>query len=292
MSEQAENAVATAEPAVEVPKAEEKVSSGKLLDIAKKEAQFVKKEVEYKTRLADAEKQLAELQYFRNAKSSYKNNPEELLNKLGIPYDELTNAVIDYYEQKEKGAKTPSIEEVRKQVEEEFGKRESAKAEAEATAAIDGFNKEINAFVKGNASTYPHLTNVGSSLAGAESADDIIFQVVSNYFEETGELLDLKTAADTAEEYFRDEWNKLNGVLSGKPTEKVEVKAVSSPAPSVPTAREEDPVSISKFKVKDLTITNNMRPVSSVPYRNKFDERRDIIERAVATYENVAKRTK
>ena len=292
MSEQAENAVATAEPAVEVAKAEEKVSSGKLLDIAKKEAQFVKKEVEYKTRLADAEKQLAELQYFRNAKSSYKDNPEELLNKLGIPYDELTNAVVDYYNKKESNAKPPTAEEVRKQVEEEFSKRQSLQMEAMEKAAIDGFNKEISSFVKENESAYPHLTKLGSTMAGAESADEVIFEVVSNYFQETGELLDLKVAAETAEEYFRDEWNKLNGVLSGKPTEKVEEKKVSSPAPSVPTAREEDPVSISKFKVKDLTITNNMRPVSSVPYRNKFDERRDIIERAVATYENVAKRTK
>lgn len=291
MSEQANESVPTAEAVVETPKAPEVPNSGKYLDVAKKEAQFVKKEVEYKTRLAEAEKQLEELKYFRSAKDTYKNNPEELLNKLGIPYDSLTNSVIEYYNKKEADKKPPTAEEVRKQVEEEFSKRQSAQVQQAEQQAVDTFNKEISVFVKQNESTYPHLTKLASTMGGVESADEVIFQVVSQYFQETGELLDLNKAAETAEEYFREEWGKLNGVLSGKPTESVEVKQVSSPAQTA--TAESDPVSISKFKVKDnFTITNNMRPVSSVPYKGRNDDRRDIIERAVATYENVSRRTK
>jgi chromosome segregation ATPase len=299
MSEVAENATAPAEPTNEVAPAEapkvEVPSSGKILDLAKKEAQFVKKEVEYKQQLAKAQEELKELQYFRNAKQVYKENPEELLGKLGIGYDELTNAIMDYYENKDKGAKTPSVEEVRKQVEEEFSKRESVKAEKEAAAAIESFSKEINQFVKENENTFPHLTKLGTTLGGVQSTDELIFDVVSNYFQETGQILDLKVAAETAEEYFREEWGKLNGVLSGKPAEKVEEKqVVSTPAPvAKPATNEEAPVSVSKFRVKDqFTITNNMRPVSSVPYKGKDFDRRDIIERAVQTYENVARRPK
>ena len=291
MSETAEANVPTAEAVVEAPKVEEKVGSSKYLDVAKKEAQFVKKEVEYKTRLAEAQKELEELKYFRSAKDTYKDNPEELLNKLGIPYDSLTNSVIEYYNKKEADKKPPTAEEVRKQVEEEFSKRQSVQTQQAEQQAVDTFNKEINTFVKQNEGTYPHLLKLASTMGGVESADEVIFQVVSEYFQETGELLDLGTAAATAEEYFRDEWNKLNGVLSGKPTESVEVKAVSSPAQTAIV--ESDPVSISKFKVKDnYTITNNMRPVSSVPYKGRNDDRHDIIERAVATYENVSRRTK
>jgi hypothetical protein len=299
MSETAEANVPTAEatesPVAEAVKAPEVPSSGKILDLAKKEAAFVKKEVEYKTRLAEAQKELEELQYYRKAKETYKSNPEELLGKLGIGYDELTNAIIDYYDNKEKGAKQPTIEELRKEIESEFLKREETKTQKEQAQAIEGFSKEISVFVKQNESTYPHLTKLASTMGGVESADEVIFQVVSEYFQETGEILDLDTAAATAEEYFREEWGKLNGVLSGTPkvdtpapTEKGKENVVVSKTENIT-----DPVSISKFKVKDnYTITNNMRPVSSVPYKGRNDDRRDIIERAVATYENVSRRTK
>jgi len=299
MSETAEANVPTAEatesPVAEAVKAPEVPSSGKILDLAKKEAAFVKKEVEYKTRLAEAQKELEELQYYRKAKETYKSNPEELLGKLGIGYDELTNAIIDYYDNKEKGAKQPTIEELRKEIESEFLKREETKTQKEQAQAIEGFSKEISVFVKQNESTYPHLTKLASTMGGVESADEVIFQVVSEYFQETGEILDLDTAAATAEEYFREEWGKLNGVLSGTPkvdtpapTEKGKENVVVSKTENIT-----DPVSISKFKVKDnYTITNNMRPVSSVPYKGRNDDRRDIIEKAVATYENVSRRTK
>ena len=299
MSETAEANVPTAEatesPVAEAVKAPEVPSSGKILDLAKKEAAFVKKEVEYKTRLAEAQKELEELQYYRKAKETYKSNPEELLGKLGIGYDELTNAIIDYYDNKEKGAKQPTIEELRKEIESEFLKREETKTQKEQAQAIEGFSKEISVFVKQNESTYPHLTKLASTMGGVESADEVIFQVVSEYFQETGEILDLDTAAATAEEYFREEWGKLNGVLSGTPkvdtpapTEKGKENVVVSKTENIT-----DPVSISKFKVKDnYTITNNMRPVSSIPYKGRNDDRRDIIERAVATYENVSRRTK
>ena len=299
MSETAEANVPTAEatesPVAEAVKAPEVPSSGKILDLAKKEAAFVKKEVEYKTRLAEAQKELEELQYYRKAKETYKSNPEELLGKLGIGYDELTNAIIDYYDNKEKGAKQPTIEELRKEIESEFLKREETKTQKEQAQAIEGFSKEISVFVKQNESTYPHLTKLASTMGGVESADEVIFQVVSEYFQETGEILDLDTAAATAEEYFREEWGKLNGVLSGTPkvdtpapTEKGKENVVVSKTENIT-----DPVSISKFKVKDnYTITNNMRPVSSVPYKGRNDDRRDIIKRAVTTYENVSRRTK
>jgi hypothetical protein len=303
MSETAETNVPTAEAATnevaEAPKAVEVPSSNKFLDLAKKEAAFVKKEVEYKTRLAEAEKQLQELQYFRKAKETYKSNPEELLGKLGIGYDDLTNAIIEYYDNKEKGAKQPTIEELRKEIENEFLKREASKAESTAQETLVSFVGEIEDFVEKSADEYPHLTKLSNTLTKTETPGELIYDVVQEYFQETGEILDLKTAAETAEEYLRDEWNKLNGVLSNKPsttttpapTEKGKENIVvsKSSAPNV----EAEPVNVSKFKTRDLpTITNAMRPVSNIPYRNKSSERNDLIEKAVQTYENVARRSK
>lgn len=292
----AEATVTEAAPVV-VP---EKVESGKLLDIAKKEQSFVKKEVEYKQRLADAQKELEELKYFRTAKEHYKSNPEELLGKLGIGYDELTNAVLDYYQNKEAGAKTPTLEQVRKEVEAEYAKREASRMEEASKAAIDSFTGEIKTFISSKEAEYPHLTKVGTTLAGVDSVDSLVFEVVSNYFQETGEILDLKVAADTAEEYFRDEWNKLNGVLTTKGDKVADAPKTAANAPTSEAKVEEVKVpvvegktSVSQFKVRDMpTINNGMRQANSVPYRGRNVAREDSIQKAVAVLEQFQKKAR
>ena len=307
MSDTAPVVEASAEPVVNetAPVAEtpvEKPNSTKLLDLAKKEAQFVKKEVEYKTKLSEYEKQLEELKYFKGAKDIIGKNPEELLSKLGISYDELTRGILDYYDNLDKNAKPPSVEELRKEISKEFEAREAKKYEEQASAAITGFQSEIKSFIASNEEAFPHLTKLGSTLGGTESTEDLVFQIVSNYFEETNELLDLKTAAETAEEYFRDEWNKLNGVLSTKkevapPSAPVEsVKEVSKPRDANAVA---DIVSVEKsgnrFKEKIISspsINNNIPVASPTPFKQRRLEREELIAKAVAAYDNVARAKK
>lgn len=316
MSETAPVVEASAEPVAEVanpaPAAvPEPSNSSKLLDLAKKEAKFVAKEVEYKNRLAAAEKELEDLKYFRSAKDVLSKNPEELLQKLGISYDELTKSILDYYDNKEKGAKAPTVEELRAEIAKEFETREKMRVESIQKSAIDSFNNEIKQFVSTNEEKYPHLTKLGTSLGGADSTEDLVFQIVSNYFEETGELLDLETAANTAEEYFAEEWNKLNGVLSGKksapPVEdaspaKVEELANSgrgfnpSAHPDNIIRNEELPVanttSYKRFKevVNTAPTINNTMPVkTAAPFRERRLERDELIAKAVSAYENVAR---
>ena len=288
------------EPAVEKPK------STQLLDLAKREAAFRKQEVEYKTKLAEAQKELEDLKYFRNAKEIIGKNPEELLSKLGISYDELTRNIINYYNTEEEKAKTPSVDEIRKQIAAEFEQREVSKAQEIASAAVEGFNREIGEFVKTNEDKFPHLTKLGSTFAGSQSTEELVFDIVSNYFEETGELLDLQTAADTAEEYFREEWNKLNGVLSGKSSAPVEVAATASAptteaAPSAQKGRSGndvnelsniiDPYGNKGKRFRETivpTIHNNMPVASPAPFKARRLEREDLIARAVQNYGVVA----
>jgi len=308
MSDTAPIVEPTAEAVNEAVPVVENVNSSKLLDIARKEAQFVKKEVEYKTKLSNYEKELEELKYFRGAKDIIGKNPEELLQKLGISYDELTKGILDYYDNKEKGAKAPTVEELRQEIAREFEQREAQKANLVAQQAVEGFNKEISEFVKSNEEQFPHLTKLGTSLGGAQSTEEFVFDIVSQYFEATGELLDLQTAAANAEEYFRDEWNKLNGVLTGKSSAKVaEQKLADIPAP---VAKEVDanrhPGSISdmyeaptispngykrfKEKVDPAPTISNAIPVRTpAPFRERRLERDELISKAVAAYENTTR---
>ena len=306
MSDTAPVVEAVAEPVVEtapvaVPEAP---NSTKLLDLAKKEAQFVRKEVEYKGKMAEYEKQLEELKYFKGAKDVLGKNPEELLEKLGISYDELTKSILDYYDNKDKAAKPPSVEELRQEIAREFQQREAQKAEALAAQAVEGFNKEIGEFVKSNEDKYPHLTKLGTTLGQTESTEELIFGVVSSYFEETGELLDLETAANTAEEYFKDEWNKLNGVLTGKGSEAPKVEEVT-PAKvaevvahkgnniiGLPDAPTVGTTSYKRFKevVSTSPTLSNAIPVkTATPFRERRLERDELINKAVLAYENAAR---
>ena len=294
----AEPVVETAAPVVEAP------NSTKLLDLAKKEAQFVRKEVEYKGKMAEYEKQLEDLKYFKGAKDVLGKNPEELLEKLGISYDELTKSILDYYDNKEKGAKAPTVDELRQEITREFQQREAVKAQELATQAVEGFNKEIVEFVKTNEDKYPHLLKLGTTLGQTESTEELIFGVVSSYFEETGELLDLQTAANTAEEYFKDEWNKLNGVLTGKGSEAPKVEEVT-PAKvaetishkgnniiGLPDAPTVGTTSYKRFKevVSTSPTLSNAIPVkTATPFRERRLERDELINKAVLAYENASR---
>lgn len=308
MSETAPVATPTAEaPAVEASKAPEPVvekpNSSKLLDFARKEADFAKKEVARKEEIAKLQEQLKtfeeEVSYYRGVKDTYKSNPQQLLSKLGITYDELTEAILDYHDSQEANAKPPDAESIRKEIEAQFRKQqEEVAAEAQAQA-LQSFTKEIGKFVEDNKGNYPHLTNLYKPFGQTETPEELIFSVVENYFEETGELLTLEAAAAAAEEHFREEWSKLNGNLSLKtatPTtgetksEKINTPPATpaTPAPEV----ESKTLNHNAFVRKESpSITNNFaKPTTRVPYKGADNSRKDVIEKAVAAMEAAARR--
>ena len=214
---QAEAPVEKVESKAAEPTAE-KPNSTKLLDYARKEAEFAKKEVARKEEIAKLQNQLKtfeeEVSYYRSVKDTYKSNPQQLLSKLGITYDELTEAILDYHDSAEANAKPPDAESIRKEIEAQFRKQQEEASAAAQAEALQSFSKEISKFVEDNKGNYPHLTNLYKPFGQTETPEELIFSVVENYFEETGELIDLATAAATAEEFFREEWNKLNTSLT------------------------------------------------------------------------------
>lgn len=299
-----EQPTAQAEPVVEskvteAPPVEERPSSSKLLELARKEAEFVKREVARKEELVKLQEQLKsyedEVGYYRNARESYKSNPEELLNKLGITYDELTEAVIDYYDNKSKTPAVPDAETIRKEIEAQYQKIEAEKRAAQTEAAVEGFVQEISQFVEGNKEKFPHLTQLYKPLGQTETPEQLLFSIVENYYNETGQLLTIEAAAGAAEEHFRDEWNKLNGTLQGKAATPVQNKTenkVEAPAPQGSGA--ELVVNKNAFRITERpSLSNNFaKPVTRVPYRGSNNERRDIIEKAVAAMEAAASNKK
>ena len=285
---------------VESKAVEEKPTSGKLLELARKEAEFVRKEVARKEEVAKLQEQLKgyeeEITYYRGAKEHYRSNPEALLQKLGITYDELTEAVIDYYD-KQTSAPAPDAESIRKEIEAQFRKQEEAAKAQAAEAAVVAFVGDITQFVEGNGEKFPHLTQLYGPLGQSSTPEELLFSIVENYYNETNEMLSIEAAATAAEEHFREEWAKLNGVLAGggqppaPPINKTENKVEVTPAP---TASPEIVVNRSQFRVTERpSLSNNFaKPISRVPYRGSNADRRDIIEKAVAAMEAAASNKK
>lgn len=290
---------AQAEPVVEksesTPAPEEKPNSSRLLDMARKEAEFAKREVARKEEIAKLQQALRgyeeEIGLYKKAKESYREDPEGLLQKLGITYDELTNSILDYYDRQREGSIPPNAESIRKEIEAQFAAKEAARLEAANKAAVENFSKEIRSFVEANRDNYPHLTQLYKPFGQTETPEEFIFSIVENYFQETNELIDLSTAAATAEEYFREEWNKLNGVLSGKrspsPTPETKTENKVAPPPQAQPPIASSTLNANAFTRKEaLSVGNGVRQgVASVKYRGSNAERNEAIARAVAALE-------
>lgn len=295
----AETTAAPAEAATPAPEA--KPTSGELLTLAKKEAEWAKKEVARKEEMAklraEYENTQKELEGYKKIREDYRKNPEEVLGRLGLTYEQLTDAVIEYYDNKDKSPEPLDINKVREEVIAEFKKQEAAQIEAQQAAAIQTFQKEIDQFVESTRNQYPHINNLYKQFAEAETPQQLIFEAIETHFNATNEILDFKEVADAAEDYFREQWNALQGTLSGKAPEPAPAKINNVPAKSNSALNVEEPksLSVSAFKIKERqtpsTITNNMaHPKIRVPYDPKREQRKDAITRAVEAMENSARK--
>jgi hypothetical protein len=218
---------------------------------------------------------------------------------LGITYDELTEAILDFYDTQEAGAKPPDAESIRKEIENQFRKQEEERVAVQQAEALQSFTKEISKFVEDNAGNYPHLTNLYKPFGQTETPEELIFSIVENYFVETNELLSLEAAAAAAEEHFREEWSKLNGNLSPKsstpaPTTTKNEKINTPQATAATEAAPVDSKALNHkaFERKDsVGITNNFaKPTTRVPYKGADNSRKDVIEKAVAAMEAATRR--
>lgn len=299
----------------------EKPTSKQLLDYSKKEAEFIKKEVAHKAELQrikdEHTKAQEELKFFKEFKTNYKTNPEEVLGKLGVTFDELTDAIIAYHDNKNKTPEPVSVEKVREEVLNELRKEQEAHLNQQRTQAIDSFQKEISSFITNNTESLPFLTTLHKQMGDSESPQELIFDIINEHYDMSGDILDIEEASKVAEEYFKGEWEKLNQNFSKRtstnnvveepakePADNVQLAPASKLAPLKHVSEREQlaidahpigNVQKMEFKVKDRvtpnSLTNNLaKPKLRVPYNSNKAERKDAIQRAVEAMELAEKR--
>ncbi len=209
--------------------------------LAKKESAFRTREKEFQAREADFKAKQAELDQAKSFKDRLKSNPLEVLNELGVTYDDLVAQAINAPDQNtvEIRNELKALRDKQTQIEENA--KNSANAQREA--AITQIRHDVTDLVKSDPSF--------ETIHATESAEDVV-ELITRTFDESGKLLSVDEAARMVEEELFQEAMKIAQI--GK------VKAKLQPEPAPETKQE------LKSQRQIQTLTNNMsssKPMSA-----------------------------
>jgi len=188
-------------------------------DFSRKFAALSRKEKEVREREAEYERRIAELEHKFTAKEPQKEpeipfdvqlrqNPLKALESVGLSYDKLTELALN------DGKLTPEMqmklmrEELETDYKSKFEDLENRLVEKEKGLEEQryediklGFQNEIESFVNSNGEEY--------ELIKANEANDVVYDVIEEHYNETGKILDIREAAQAVENYLEEEASKL-----------------------------------------------------------------------------------
>ena len=188
--------------------------SRKFAALSRREKEIRAKEVEYDKRIAELEERLGsfgkkpEPEPELPIEYRLKKDPLRALEDMGLSYDKLTELALN------DGKLTPEMQMrlMREELEgdykkkfEELENRLLEKEKSDEQRRYDdiqrGFQNEIEDFVESNADRY--------ELIKANEANDIIYDVIEEHYNDTGRILDIEEAAEAVENYLEEEAEKL-----------------------------------------------------------------------------------
>ena len=188
--------------------------SRKFAALSRREKEIRAKEAEYDKRIAELEERLGsfgkkpEPEPELPIEYRLKKDPLRALEDMGLSYDKLTELALN------DGKLTPEMQMrlMREELEgdykkkfEELENRLIEKEKNDEQRRYDdiqrGFQNEIEDFVESNADKY--------ELIQANEANDIIYDVIEEHYNDTGRILDIEEAAEAVENYLEEEAEKI-----------------------------------------------------------------------------------
>lgn len=181
-----------------------------------------------------------------------KKNPIKALEEMGLSYDKLTELVLN-------DGKLPADmqlqlmrEEIQKdyqskieELENRLIEKEKSEEEERLNSVVNNFKSEINQFVDSNKSDY--------ELISLTESQDLVYDVISEHYEETGRILEIAEAAEAVEEHLVEEAKKVTRA------EKLAAKAAEQkPAESQ--------------RQSQTTLSNAHSAVASTPAESKLSD--------------------
>ena len=188
--------------------------SRKFAALSRREKEIRAKEAEYDKRIAELEERLGsfgkkpEPEPELPIEYRLKKDPLRALEDMGLSYDKLTELALN------DGKLTPEMQMrlMREELEgdykkkfEELENRLLEKEKSDEQRRYDdiqrGFQNEIEDFVESNSDKY--------ELIQANEANDIIYDVIEEHYNDTGRILDIEEAAEAVENYLEEEAEKI-----------------------------------------------------------------------------------
>ena len=188
--------------------------SRKFAALSRREKEIRAKEAEYDKRIAELEERLSSFDKKPEPEPELpieyrlKKDPLRALEDMGLSYDKLTELALN------DGKLTPEMQMrlMREELEgdykkkfEELENRLLEKEKSDEQRRYDdiqrGFQNEIEDFVESNSDKY--------ELIQANEANDIIYDVIEEHYNDTGRILDIEEAAEAVENYLEEEAEKI-----------------------------------------------------------------------------------
>ena len=186
--------------------------SRKFAALSRREKEIRAKEAEYEQRIAELEQRFVAQEPQKEPEIPFdvrlRQNPLKSLESVGLSYDKLTELALN------DGKLTPEMqmklmrEELETDYKSKFEDLENRLVEKEKGLEEQryediklGFQNEIESFVNSNGEEY--------ELIKANDANDVVYEVIEEHYNETGKILDIKEAAEAVESYLEEEATKL-----------------------------------------------------------------------------------
>jgi hypothetical protein len=185
----------------------EKDIRGREQELEKRLSQFEEKFAKYDAQLQPQESTEPEVMAPAIA-DLIKNDPVAALEQAGWSYEDITNMILNDGKMPTDRQLQLRIEEVengyKSRVEELENKlldQEKQKEEASYNQVIEDYKNDIKGFIDQDTEAY--------ELVQANDAYDLVFDVIEQHHQETGRVLDTKTAVDQVESYLEGELKKV-----------------------------------------------------------------------------------
>lgn len=188
--------------------------SSKFAALSRKEKDIRHREAQLEQRLAEFEERFNQMQQKQEEPKEepkqelpleyrLKKDPLSTLEEMGLSYDVLTKLALNEGEMPPDMQMKLMREELERDYKSKFEElenkileKEKAEEEQKYQQVIDSFKSQINDFVNKDESY---------ELIKANEAEDLVYEVIEEHFNETGRILDTKEAADQVEQYLEEE---------------------------------------------------------------------------------------
>ena len=203
------------QPEAEVPKAEvasaqEEKFAAKFAALSRKEKAIRQREVQLNQQMQELQQRLQQIEEQNKQVESYKQIPDRLkkeplkvLNESGLTFEQLAEMVMN----DGKPTQDMVLNEYEKKFMSKVQELEKKLADKEAKEQEDKYNQAIAQF-QGQLTDFVAKTE-DYELIRANDSVDLVYQVIEEHFNETGEILSNKEACDAVEEYLLEEAKKL-----------------------------------------------------------------------------------